>query len=125
MAQVVVRDLQVQLVCLLLQDRSLHQRPAGLADNVLQQEVRQMLLLQLLLRQTVDVVHLDRRALAKEPAHQARRMHGRVKVGVAGGAVVHQARHQVDHHGDDRGADDDAKHYLDELVVLLKKTNHA
>ena len=103
----------------------LHQDLPRPAHHVWQQEVGILVLPQLLLRQPGHVCRRDGRALSEESPHEPRRMHGRIDRRIGRSSVIHQARHQVNHHGDDSGADDDAKHYLDYLVVLLKKTNHA
>src|ERR1700733_607190 len=53
-------------------------------------------------------------------------MHGGVDAGVVGSARrIHQPGNQVDHHRYDSGPNDDAEENLDNLIVLLKKTNHA
>ena len=133
-AQVVVRHLQVQPVGLLLQDRALHQGRSHPIDHQGQQLTHHRignlallhLLLQLPLRQPGNVLHLDGRGLPEDPAHRPRRMHRRIGGGrVRSAAGIHQPGNQVCHHGNACDADDDAEHNLDNLIVLLKETNHA
>ncbi len=65
--QVLIAHLQIHPVRLMLQNRPLHQDLPRPRHHVRQQRVRQMLLLQLPLRQLVHLSRLDRRALAEDP----------------------------------------------------------
>ncbi len=123
--QVRVTHLQAHRVRRLLQHRPLHQDLPRPLHHVRQQEVRVVLLLQLPLRQLRHILHLDLCALPEpEPPQRPRLPHRRIHRRARPHLVVHQPRDQVKHHRHARGANDDAKHYLDCLCVFLQKTNH-
>ena len=127
--QVRVTHLQVHRVRRLLQHRPLHQDLPRPRHHVRQQGThhlsRHVLLLQLPLRQLRHILRLDLSALPQpDPPQRPRLPHRRIHRRARSRRVVHQPRNQVKHHRHARGANDDAKHYLDCLCVFLQKTNH-
>jgi hypothetical protein len=123
--QVLIGDLEAEAIGFLREHGALDFKLAGAAHHQGQILLRQAILLQLLHRDPLHSVGLDRGGVAIDLAQPTRRADLGVDGRVGGCAVVEDAGDESDGHGTDGDHDDDAKDGFNYAVVLLQNADHA